>query len=265
MIDVIGEAEEYELFGYPHTTTQDCDFLAAVFAAQDREVRAILDIACGTGRHALEMAKRGYRVTGFDISEDMLETAAQRAAEQELDIRFVQGDMAWLDLGGEFDAAYILFNTISLLTRNDDLIRFMQGVHRCLAQGGLLVIEVGNLWPYIGEGKLTRAKYESEEVRGGVKRCLEAEISLDLYDNIMHRRERKRYWRDEEELESKTENICTRIFSRNELDLLCRLTGFRILQVFGATDVNARIEDVSAVEAEKPHNSYVLALQKMEV
>lgn len=77
-MDSLDEAEEYELFGYPNTTIQDCNFLEDVFSTFGHKIHALLDIACGTGRHALEMAKRGYTVTGIDVSENMLNVAIKK-------------------------------------------------------------------------------------------------------------------------------------------------------------------------------------------
>ncbi len=147
-LETLDDAEEYELFGYPHTEIGDCNFLEDVFTTFGHKAKDVLDIACGTGRHAIEMAKRGYAVTGIDISENMLKVAKEKASDQTLQIEFVQKDMSKLDLDEGFDVAYSLFNSLSLITRNIDLIGFMNGVHRSLRKDGLLIVQVGNLWLY---------------------------------------------------------------------------------------------------------------------
>ena len=263
MMNIMNEAEEYELFGYPDTEMQDCNFLVSTFAAYGHDIHKLLDIACGTGRHALEMAKWGYNVTGVDISPAMVRTASQKAADKRLSVTFIQKDMRAFDFRGDFDAAYILFNTMTLLTRNDDLVRFMSGVHMALKSSGLFIIQVGNLWPAIAQGKLSNSTFAGVEENGGVKRVKESEAIIGPYNNILCMQDMLQYWRGGEELAPKTQTVCTRIFSFNELDLLRRLTGFEILQVFGAMDINQKAPDPHKVaKVENPSASYVMVLEK---
>jgi len=264
MIDVLDEAEEYELFGYPHTTIQDCDFLEDVFAAFGHGIHNLLDVACGTGRHALEMARRGYQVTGIDISDSRLKIATRKASEQNLQISFLKRDMIELSFTEEFDAAYMLFNTIILLTRNDDLVKLMNGVHNALNENGLFVIEAGNLWSYVAEGKFSNETHTRDEEKAGVKRHLETKTIIGPYNNVYCHKSQIRYWRNGKELEPKTRIENKRAFSINEFDLLCRLTGFEILQVFGETDINKKIEDPNKIEeTEKLYRSFVLVLRSL--
>jgi SAM-dependent methyltransferase len=210
------------------------------------------------------MAKRGYQVTGVDLSPDRLRVAERRAQEQKLPITYMQKDMADLEFEEAFDAAYILFNTICLLTHNDDLIRFLNGVHRSLKAGGLFVIEVGNLWPYIAKGQLINITYTGDEERGDVRRLRDSEIVIGPYNNLMEHRMCKRFWRDGQEPGVLEETHHMRIFSLNELDLLCRLTGFEILDVFGTTDIDQKYTDPNRVEnIETKFSSYVLVLRKI--
>ena len=266
MLGVLDEAEEYELFGYPHTEVQDCNFLEDVFAAFGRKIHDILDIACGTGRHALEMAERGYTVTGIDISEKRLRIAMKKAADQSLQLKFVKRDMIDLDFKEEFDAAYILFNTMSFITRNEDLIKFMNGAYRSLRANGLFVVEVGNLWSYIAEGNFSNISSKRDEEKAGIKRHLDVRTIIGPYNNIFCHRSNIRYWRNGEELQPKKSIENKRAFSVNEFDLLCRLTKFRMLGVFGSTDINKKIENPHMIkEIEKPYRSFVFVLKKKSV
>jgi SAM-dependent methyltransferase len=265
MANTISEAREYELFGYPHTTVQDCDFLQDAFSGVRPEVHEILDIACGTGRHALEMSRRGYRVTGVDISGDMLALARKKAADHALAVTFVQQDMTALAFYQAFDAAFILFNSLTLLTGNDDLIRCMQGVHTALRNHGLFVLQVGNLWSIMGDGQLSNCTFEAEEENQGIKRRRTMETIIGPYNNIMCRHDHRQFWRDGVERGSKSETVHTRIFSLNELDLLCRLTRFRILDVYGDTYIRTKINHPdTAAKVTDAYRSYVLVLSKID-
>jgi len=98
-------AEYYDILYQDKDYEAECDFLEQIFARYAQHpVRTILDLGCGTGGHALPLARRGYEVTGVDLSEHMLERARQKAAEAGLAISFHQGDIRSLNLGCTFDA-----------------------------------------------------------------------------------------------------------------------------------------------------------------
>lgn len=162
--------------------------------------------------------------------------------------------MIKLNFREEFDAAYILFNTISLLTGNEDLIKFMNGVYTSLRTNGLLVIEVGNLWSYTAEGNFSNSLSKRDEEKAGIKRHLDVKTIIGPYNNIYYHKFDIQYWRNGEMLLPKTRIDNKRLFSINEFDLICRLTNFTILEVFGSTDINQKIEN--------PYRSFVLVLRK---
>jgi SAM-dependent methyltransferase len=81
---------------------------------------SILDIGCGTGRHAVELAKAGYPVTGLDISAGMLREAQAAADRAGVDLELVQADATSFDLGRGFDAAVCLCEGSLGLLGNDD-------------------------------------------------------------------------------------------------------------------------------------------------
>jgi ubiquinone/menaquinone biosynthesis C-methylase UbiE len=96
----------------------------------------LLDVACGTGRHA-EHLKKHYNVTGLDNSDEMLRIAAQRNP----DLRFVQGDMRSMNLGKKFDVVTCLFGSISYMLTYEDLAKALEAVSRHTKRGGIAVIE----------------------------------------------------------------------------------------------------------------------------
>lgn len=105
-------------------------------------VNNLLELACGTGTHALQLEKHGYRILATDYSEDMLQRAQQKgaAASSRVDFRFQ--DMTQLDLSdGPFDAAYCLFDAIGYVGTNNALDRVFRGVQKHLRPDGLFVFE----------------------------------------------------------------------------------------------------------------------------
>jgi SAM-dependent methyltransferase len=100
----------------------------------------LLDLACGAGRHALALARAGYRVTGIDISTDAIARASAAAAGEGLAIDFRRGDMAELEPGGAFDSVFCLGNSVGYFPP-PKLAAFLARVGDSLAQGGRLILD----------------------------------------------------------------------------------------------------------------------------
>lgn len=84
---------------------------------------AILDVGCGTGRHAVELATHGYAVTGLDISPGMLAEAAKRAEAAGVEVEWIQADASQFSLPPKFDAVIGLCEGgLGLLAQGDDAI-----------------------------------------------------------------------------------------------------------------------------------------------
>jgi SAM-dependent methyltransferase len=102
--------------------------------------RRVLELACGTGRHAAELARLGYQVTATDYSADMIAQARRKAAGSP--IEFLVADMRSLNLGGAtFDAAICLFDAIGYVQTNEAIHAVLAGVKRHLRSGGVFVCE----------------------------------------------------------------------------------------------------------------------------
>jgi len=98
--------ETYDKEAFTFGTVGECDFLDREFR-HDHSIR-ILDVGCGTGRHSIELAKRGYKMTGIDLSKSQLAKALSKAKEQHLSIDFQEHDATDLPFVAQFDAAIML-------------------------------------------------------------------------------------------------------------------------------------------------------------
>jgi SAM-dependent methyltransferase len=103
----------------------------------------VLDLACGTGRHAIELAHRGYEVVGFDLSLSMLARAGDEAQDRSAKLNFVQGDMREMSFEEQFDGVYC-WNTSFGYFEEDKNAQVIDRVHRSLKTGGLLLLDVIN-------------------------------------------------------------------------------------------------------------------------
>lgn len=122
----------------PEVTAGEVEYLHKTF-----EGWKLLDIACGNGRHAIELARRGRRVTAIDFSEEFRALGKKRAEQAGVEIDWRHGDMRALDLEpGEFDGAYCMGNSFGYLDYTN-VQRFLHGVAIALRPGGMLVIDHG--------------------------------------------------------------------------------------------------------------------------
>lgn len=120
----------------------EADFLAAF------EPPSVLDAGCGTGRVAIELARRGIDVVGVDADADMLERARRKAPH----VEWVLADLAALDLGRTFDVVVLAGNVLPFVEPADRAAA-VNGCARHLGAGGRLVSGAGlqRGWPTIDE------------------------------------------------------------------------------------------------------------------
>lgn len=106
----------------------------------------ILDLACGTGRHSLELVRRGFSVVGVEIGEELVEIARKDAAEQGLEAEFVQGDLRELDYEAEFDIVLNLNDgAVGYFETDEENHRTFEIISRALKPGGQNLIQVPNV------------------------------------------------------------------------------------------------------------------------
>lgn len=106
----------------------------------------ILDLACGHGRHALELARRGHRVTGIDLSEPSLALAREAATAEHLDAEFVRGDMRELPWEDEFDAVLNMFTAFGYFEDESADQLVLEQIARVLHPEGSLLLDTISLF-----------------------------------------------------------------------------------------------------------------------
>jgi glycine/sarcosine N-methyltransferase len=101
----------------------------------------VLDAACGSGGHALWLARQGYEVVGADVSPVMIALARQKAAAARLEAPFIVSDLANLQASIAYDAVLCLGNSLPHLLTQDDLVAALRGMGGVLRSGGVLVLQ----------------------------------------------------------------------------------------------------------------------------
>ena len=120
----------------PALTLADVDFLEKTFGVQPGA--RLLDVPCGNGRHSIELARRGYRITGIDLSDEFL-----AAARAELDADWRKGDMRELELEtSTFESAFCFGNSFGYLD-HAGVESFLAALAGALKTGAKLAIETG--------------------------------------------------------------------------------------------------------------------------
>lgn len=106
-----------------------------------RRVRSILEIACGTGNLTLPLVRLGYRVTGLDVSPQMIAVARRKAAARGLEIRFLCQDLSDPYPGPRVDAVLCFYGGLNFLSSPQALRRGFEAVHAALGAAGLFVFD----------------------------------------------------------------------------------------------------------------------------
>lgn len=118
------------------------DFLEKLFRRSGEDIRSVVDLGCGTGSLTAALTARGYRLTGVDLSEDMLTVAAQKCAELAPAPLFLHQDMSRLALWEAADAVVCCLDSLNYVTRPAAVQRTFRRVFESLRPGGLFVFDI---------------------------------------------------------------------------------------------------------------------------
>ncbi len=106
----------------------------------------ILDLACGTGRHSLELVRQGFSVVGVEIGPELVEIARKDAAEQGLEAEFIQGDLRELEFEDEFNVVLNLNDgAVGYFETDEENHKTFEVISRALKPGGQNLIQVPNV------------------------------------------------------------------------------------------------------------------------
>ncbi len=178
-------ARLYDLFYASKPYREEATFVAGLLSAMGAPPPArLLELACGTGRHARELERLGFSVVATDNSPDMLACARRAAIETGSRVRFLEADMRTLDVGEEnFDGAICLFDSIGYLQTNEAIVAALSAARRLLRPGGTLVLEFWHAAAMLKSFDPVRIRrWQTDD--GEVIRL--AETSLDHFNQLAH-------------------------------------------------------------------------------
>jgi len=111
--------QKYDGESFTQGTIGECDFIEQEIGFN--KSKRILDVGCGTGRHSIELSRRGYSITGIDLSDSLLGKAKEKADRQGLKIDFLKYDARNLPFRNEYDLAIMLCEGAFPLMETDEM------------------------------------------------------------------------------------------------------------------------------------------------
>lgn len=235
-------AELYDLFYGDKPYAEEARFIHdCIQKFSAHPTREILELACGTGRHALELEKFAYHITATDRSPDMLEVARRRAAETGSKVIFALADMGNLQLPAkEYDAAVCLFDSIGYLQTDNAILDALGEIRSHLRSGGLFIFEFWHAPAMLNQYSRTRVRKVKTE-HGVIVRT--SETSLDRENGLAS----VTYTVDEQD-KNRThstfrETHINRFFSVDEIESLVSSAELEPLKFFAGFDQQASITD----------------------
>ena len=125
------------------------DFIEKIFKAHmNSRPDLVLDLGCGTGSMTLELASRGYDMTGIDSSPEMLDIARNLSDEHRKDVLWLCQDMREFELYGTVDAVVSCLDCLNHLTTYDDIKKCLSLVHNYLIPDGIFVFDVNGRFKF---------------------------------------------------------------------------------------------------------------------
>jgi len=216
--------QKYDCESFTHGTVGECDFIEKEIKF-DKTLK-ILDVGCGTGRHAIELAKRGYAVTGVDLSESQLKRAKEKAAENHLRIDFQRQDARNLPFDSEFDVAIMLCEGGFSLMETDEMnFEILKSVSKSLKPHAKLIFTTLNgLFPlhHSVEGFCAASAQEDT-----------AKISNNSFD-LMTFRDHSTLEFEDDSKNKKTLQSNERYYVPCEITWLLKSLGYKTIDIFGA-------------------------------
>ena len=106
----------------------------------------VLDLACGEGTFAVRMAKKGFKVTGVDISPHLLRLARERAKKENVNVEFLLQDMRSLPFEEGYDLVTCWYDSLNYLLETEDLEKAFTGIYRALKRGGLFIFDMNTIY-----------------------------------------------------------------------------------------------------------------------
>jgi len=208
---------------WAENTGREVDRLVRMLRPKGSE--RILDLACGNGRHALELTRRGFDVVGVELAGPLVEVAREDAAKEGLEVTYVQADLREMDFADEFDIVLNLNDgAIGYFETEEENHRTFAAVARALKPGGRQLMQLPNV--LYAEAHLPQRTW------------LEGSSSIELLEHKWNKKNRSLYGsmhlvRFGDTLDPEDKIVFRqRLYSLEELDTILRSVDMRLSNAF---------------------------------
>ncbi|MDW8288418.1 MAG: class I SAM-dependent methyltransferase, partial [Flammeovirgaceae bacterium] len=135
-------SEYYDLLYKDKDYQKESEYIHQLIQQYHPSAQTLLNLGCGTGRHDYELAKVGYKITGIDLSDKMINKAIENTPHHLKDkVKFFQGDARNSNLNEKFDVVLALFHVMSYQTTNEDISAFFNTAKNHLKPEGIFIFD----------------------------------------------------------------------------------------------------------------------------
>ena len=217
-------ARKYDQECYVQGTAGECDFIEAEI--NRNKTLKVIDIGCGTGRHTIELTKRGYAVTGVDLSSDQIKRAKEKAQEAKVTIDFQTQDARNLPFDNEFDLAIMLCEGGFSLMETDEMnFAILKHATKALkSKAKFIFTTLNGLFPLFH----SVSEFYKSAQKEGLSQCKECSFDLMTFrdhNTVVF----------EDDLGNKKELKCNeRYYVPSEITWFLKTLGYKRVDIFGA-------------------------------
>jgi SAM-dependent methyltransferase len=223
MFEELGEDVDLVFAGQVQRTGAQVEF--ATRALRLAPGAHVLDVACGAGRHAIELARRGYQVTGLDLSPALLRVAARRAKRADAPVEWIEADMRTSPATVAYDGALNLFSSWGYFESDAEDARVLRSVAGALKLGGRFLLELSHQ-PWILRHFEPRGWHDARGVVVLEQRTLDlmaGRMAVEM--TVLYPDGRRQTWPYD-----------VRLYTAPEVVRMLREAGLEVIDVFGGYD-----------------------------
>ncbi len=249
-----------EIYVDEEETKKEINFLDKIF--KKHNIKSILDVACGSGRHTFELYKKGYKIDGFDLSKELLSIAKEKAKKFDAKINFHHGNMCDMKLKNKYDALICMFTSFNYLCKAEGQLSAFKNFNKVLKKNGLLIIDSAFFWNWIVTNT-NKKKLNSTKKSKYKKLIIETKTNYNPVNNIFSDKSTYKGYKDDKLKIKAKENRDLSILTPEYLKLLCLTNGFEIVEFYTDFDLKEKLNKHSD-KSKKRLSRLILVAKKVK-